>query len=355
MFAHVLLTLSLLAPQQATAAPAWTIQRTSGISNASALLDVSASGASDAWAVGYGCSAEDNEGCPAIQRWNGRTWRKVTDARTNAYHAVGVSAASPNNVWVVGNGTTAWAGHWNGRAWTSYQPFGAAEHNRISDVAVSGRPWFAGSTADGRGVVLSWSKARGFRTVFANPGSLNAITARSATGDVWAVGANGSQPMIVHGSNGRFTEHRAPLIPGGVLTRVWQAAKNDVWAVGHTGGTFATSKPLVLRYDGRSWRQVSVPVAKGRLTGVTSDGAGVVWASGVDFAHGRQVLLIRLGAGRPQVSWSQVLTIPNQRDYDPDTVTKVSISRVPGTRHGLWAAVAAGGGDFETHFLMRRK
>ncbi|GAA0391884.1 hypothetical protein Acor_17980 [Acrocarpospora corrugata] len=355
MFSHVLLVLGLLAPQQAAVAPTWLVQKTSGIGSASALLDVSASGPADAWAVGYGCSAEDREGCAAIQRWNGRSWRKVTGIKSPPFHVDGVSAASPGNVWAVGNGVTAWAGHWNGRAWTSYQPFGAAEHNRISDVAVSGRPWFAGTTTDNRAVVLSWTKSGGFTTVFTNPGSLNAITAKSATGDVWAVGSTGTQPMIVHGSNGRFAEHWLPSIPGGVLTRVWQAAENDVWAVGYTGSTFASAKPIVLRYDGKSWRQIAIPVTKGRLTGLTSDGSGQVWAGGVDFDNGGRVLVIRLGAGSPRASWSQGLDIPRQRDYDPQTVTSVSLARIPGTRHGLWAAVAAGGGDFQRHFLLRRR
>ena len=39
--------------------------------NGSALMDVTATGPRDAWAVGYGCGREKAVSCPAIARWNG--------------------------------------------------------------------------------------------------------------------------------------------------------------------------------------------------------------------------------------------------------------------------------------------
>ncbi len=48
---------------------------------------------------------------------------------------------------------------------------------------------------------------------------------------------------------------------------------DDVWAVGQIGNPYDWSdfKPLALHFDGKSWRQVPLPVAKGRITGLTAD------------------------------------------------------------------------------------
>ncbi|WP_214104992.1 hypothetical protein [Acrocarpospora catenulata] len=342
----LLLVLSLLVPHQAAPAD-WRIVKGPALDRASALLDVAATGRSDAWAVGYGCSAEDSEGCPVVERWNGTRWRKL-DVRLGTDHADGVSADSARNVWVVGNGTTAGAAHWNGVKWTTYQPFGAAEYHRVNDVAVSGQPWFAGTTPDGSAVVLGWTKTRGFYPAYSAAGKLNAITARRATGDVWAVGSTGTQPLIIHGSRYAWQAEQLPSIPNGVLTRVWQVAKNDVWAVGYAG-----TSPIALRYNGKTWRQFPLHIAKGRLTGLTSDGTGQVWASGVNLNLGDRAMFVKLPSG--SVSYGPKLPIPDQRDYDPQTVTEVSIARIPGTAQGIWAVVAAGGGDREAHFILRRR
>jgi hypothetical protein len=115
----------------------------------------------------------------------------------------------------------------------------------------------------------------------------------------------------------------------------------------------AASRPISLHYDGKSWQQVPVPVAKGRLSGLTADASGTVWASGVDLARGRQVLFLRHTGGRWVPSYGPVLPIPRQRDYDPSSVTETSITRVPGSGT-LWTVVSAGGGDREKDFILRR-
>ncbi|WP_431893629.1 hypothetical protein [Nonomuraea sp. bgisy101] len=346
-------------PAQA-AAPAWRIVKGVDIGeSATALLDVAASGTRDAWAAGYACSAEDREGCAAIIRWNGSRWSKANPPGADLEHVEGVSAASPTDVWAVGNGTAPWAGHWTGSRWTGYKPLGSGAESRLADVAVSGgRPWLVG-TVKGSGVVLGWNRDKGFYRAHSLPGKLEAVTSRAGTGEIWAVGSTGTQPLIVRGTDGGRTWKLtpAPSIPDGHLTRVWQVAGGDVWAVGYAGKTsydhkdFLASRPIALHYDGRSWRQVAVPVARGRLTGLTSDAAGTVWASGVDFAHGRRIMFLRYAGDRLTASYGPELPLREQREYDHQTVTRTSITRIPGSS-GLWAVAAAGGGDFESHFLL---
>ncbi|MEU7001883.1 hypothetical protein [Nonomuraea sp. NPDC046570] len=336
-----------------TVAPGWKVVNGVTIgSPATALLDVSATGPGQAWAAGYACSAEDREGCGAIIRWNGSAWKQVKlPASFDVEHVEGISAGPA--VWAVGNGTRPWAGHWNGSRWRGYTPLSTAAEDRLYDVAVSaGRPWAVGTRTGGKGVVLGWTAARGFYQAHATPGSLAAVTA--GKGGIWAVGSTGDQPLILRGgaSGTGWKVSPVPSIPGGKLTRVWQGAGAEAWAVGYTGAALETSKPIALRFDGTAWRQVPVPVAKGRLSGLTADSSGTVWASGVDLSRGKQVLFLRYSGGALRASYSPVVLTREQRDYDHQTVTRTSITAIPGTG-GLWAVAAAGGGDREMHAVLR--
>jgi len=92
--------------------------------NGSELIDVSASSAANAWAVG-----DDAKGLSMALHWNGRTWARVVTPNlepgqlTNALQAV--TAVSPSSAWAVGDAqdlstfdSTAIEMHWNGRRWS---------------------------------------------------------------------------------------------------------------------------------------------------------------------------------------------------------------------------------------------
>ncbi|MEU7899668.1 hypothetical protein AB0B45_43320 [Nonomuraea sp. NPDC049152] len=65
-----------------------------------------------------------------------------------------------------------------------------------------------------------------------------------------------------------------------------------------------------------------------------------------------RIQFLRYDGGRLVASYGPGLPLREQRDYDHQTVTRTSITRIPGAG-GLWAVAAAGGGDFESHFLLR--
>jgi hypothetical protein len=78
----------------------------------SALTEVSALSATDAWAVGY-----DSEG-PLIQHWDGTAWTAV-NAPGSGYNLDGVTAISSGDAWAVGSAATSL--HWDGSTWRLYQ------------------------------------------------------------------------------------------------------------------------------------------------------------------------------------------------------------------------------------------
>ncbi|MFI6506979.1 hypothetical protein ACIBCT_05185 [Streptosporangium sp. NPDC050855] len=345
---------------QVAASSAWTGVEGADLPGSTALLDVAATGPRDAWAVGYQDGAEDREGTPAVLRWNGSRWREVAVGDdTGAHHLEGVSAGGPRDVWVVGNGPSAFAAHWDGRDWTPYQPFGVAEDYRLADVATSdGGAWFAANGPSGA-VVLEAGDG-GFRNALSTEGTLRGITSRQ--GHVWAVGTSAARtPLVWHGTAGSWESPGTPPVPGGVLNRVWQVSPTEVWAVGQVSASARArppaedANPLVMRWDGSRWTRVEVPVARGALHGVTATGPGDVWISGVDADHAGQVLVLHFDG----TSWS--------REYGPllrahasgqqyegtDDIAATGLTRVPGTGT-LWAVGSVGVGDDEKAFVLRR-
>ncbi|MGJ6960429.1 hypothetical protein ACSDR0_00850 [Streptosporangium sp. G11] len=341
------------------------------LSGGTALLDVAATGPRDAWAVGYQDSAEDREGTPAVLRWNGSRWREVPlGEEAGAHHLEGVGAAGPDDVWVVGNGPSAFAAHWNGRAWAPHRPFGVAEDYRLAGVATSGGDtWFAANGPSGA-VVLEWAGGE-FRNALSTGGTFEAIT--SGEGHVWAVGTSETgTPLVWHGTAGSWESLETPQIPGGRLNRVWQVSPSEVWAVGQVSAPPETppgtgpntpadaragegTRPLVMRWDGTRWTRVEVPVSRGSLHGVTASGPRDLWISGVDADHAGQVLILHFDG----TTWSReygplfrAYTTTQQYD-ETDDVGGTVLTRVPGSGT-LWAVGSVGVGDDEKAFVLRR-
>jgi hypothetical protein len=84
-----------------------------------------ATSARDAWAVSGAAGREIGTNKTVIDRWNGRTWRRVCSPNPKPSGAIliGVAATSAKNAWAVGTDTdfvTSFQNvieHWNGKAW----------------------------------------------------------------------------------------------------------------------------------------------------------------------------------------------------------------------------------------------
>lgn len=356
----VALSIAVLTPGTAeAAAPGWKIVKGASLHPSSFLYEVDASGPRNVWAVGYENSGEKEEGLPVVERWDGSRWRQFKISGPDAVS--GVSVVSATNVWLAGHGGVSWVAHWNGSRLRTFKPFGANFTPSLRDIAAAGgTAWIAADNDNEQTMIVRGSTSGKFTTMFRTRGELTAIAVRS--GEVWAVGRTDKQrPLVVRGVGNSWRVIPTPAIPGGRLTRVLPVAKNKVWAVGYTipenlwyrsPEGLAASRPISLFYDGKAWRQVPVPVAKGMLTGLTVDSSGTVWASGVNPARGRQVLFLQYTGRKWVPSYGPTLAIPPQEEA-PRSVLWTSITRVPGSRT-LWTVASAGGGDKGKEFILRR-
>ncbi|MEU9885229.1 hypothetical protein [Sphaerisporangium sp. NPDC051011] len=338
------------------------------LTSAAALREIAATGPRDAWAVGYQRSAEDREGTPALQHWDGVRWTQTAVSENDAWHLVGVSAASPSDAWIVGNARGPYAAHWDGLRWRGWHPYGDAEDYFLTDVT-TGRAgtWFAGRNST-QGLIARWT-SRGFRTILRADGQFLSITA--APGHVWAVGSdvpastNGPEqgmPMIWHGRAVSGPEIQSweritlPEITGGVLRDVWMISPSDVWAVGGViSPDGAAEIPLVLHWDGTTWGRAGVPVSRGGLQGVTASGAGDVWLSGADDSQPGRPLFLHFDGRSWTASYGPLLrTWREEQPYTASHLVRVTrVARVPGTSR-LWAVGSVGEGDDEDDFVLTR-
>jgi hypothetical protein len=223
------------------------------------LLAVSASSATDAWAVGFTKTVGAAGRFPLAVHWNGSAWAIVpTPTLTGGSKSTlnGVAALSPTNAWAVGRGrnAAALAEHWNGTAWSVVQvptPAGAASSQLSGISALSANDiWAVGSVTSVVGT---------------------SVQTRTLT-EHW----NGTAWSIVPSRNATTSN---------LLTGVAAVAGTNVWAVGYTITTDGTNQPdktLIEHWNGSAWSVVPSPspAANDTLSGVAARSAGDVWAVG---------------------------------------------------------------------------
>ena len=128
-----------------------------GVENSN-LWAVSALSADDAWAVGT-YNASDGAIDTLIEHWDGKTWSQVPSPSPSVPYLVnylfGVVAQSPSNVWAVGHyavkaGQLALILHWNGKSWKQVTAPAPLQFNNLRAVAAYKANAWASGDSDGQ-------------------------------------------------------------------------------------------------------------------------------------------------------------------------------------------------------------
>jgi len=289
---------------------AWSLVATPTTPGNTALLNaVSASSATDAWAVGRSQNNKSILGGLALH-WNGTAW-SVSSSFSGALgaYAVGVADISPTDAYAIGNNSTIPRGHlaqWNGTTWSSVTvplPPNAPTNTTLNAISADGPNdvWAVGTYLDSVNEQFetfsihfngtAWSVVPMPMSPSGTSFDFNAIKANSAT-DVWAVGesgtvdANNDTTFIEHFNGTAWSVVPSPS-PGAtaVLDGVTTSnAANDVWAVGFfTPAGSVDPQTLTLNWNGTAWSVVASPnpASFDTLNSVaTNPGAAIVWAVG---------------------------------------------------------------------------
>ncbi len=234
---------------------AWTIvpsPNPGGANLPNELFAVAPAASNDVWAVGEAGYPQGS----LILRWNGSRWRPVRNGCRAPLN--GVDVVSPTDVWAVGSATTC---HFDGSTWSvipSPQP--RPQYNEIAyvledvsavgpdDVWASGyRVIEQGEYLDDVSIVEHWDGTSWTLTTAVAGQSLNGVEALAGD-DVWAVGTDGTQGLVVHFDGIGWNVVPSPT-PGnsGSLADVEPESTEHLWAAGT-----ALAKTLILEAPSRT-------------------------------------------------------------------------------------------------------
>jgi hypothetical protein len=273
---------------------------------AGALSGLAAVSAGNAWAVGYAGSESARK--VLLLHWNGRSWTRVTSPKIlngTAGALSAVTVVSANDAWAVG---TIGGGlgralilHWNGKAWSQATGVPAIGGALYGVTATAAGAWAVGVNL-GQTVVapllLHWNgKAWSRAGIKLNPASQSESiltgVAVTAAKTAWAVGytSQGIPNSMLVRWNGKTWSTGTSFPVSGIqrsLEGVATGPRGTAFAVGNgeTGpfGGNATSVPLSMRWNGKSWLKTTVSVPKNSgLNSVTFAPGGAAWATGYHY------------------------------------------------------------------------
>ncbi|WP_147312292.1 hypothetical protein [Thermomonospora umbrina] len=229
-----------------------------------------------------------------------------------APHALtGVAAASPSDVWAVGQSRgRPLIVHWDGAGWST--PPGAPPRASLVGAGLEGvtalRSYDVGGQGGGTAEVIAvggaydrllgvevplierWDGASRLEVsapLLPDAGGDSGV-ARGyvltdvtlvAPGEAWAVG-HAFEPVgrlvALYGDGDRWrVAEGLPDVPQGKLLAVSGTSAHDVWAVGAEGRS-----GLIVHFDGTSWRRVPCPSTRSPLSDVTAVAPDDAWCAG---------------------------------------------------------------------------
>lgn len=351
----VVLTSALLPAGSASAATPWTVSTSPNVHGfPDWLTNVSASSATDAWAIGG--IGEPNTNGALVEHWNGHRWRIATTSASGGDTLTGISDAGPSAVWIAGYGDIdPILLHYDGANWTrTTLPMPTGQEELVSPVKPrSGTDlWAAGAhfapTSGAEKLYLDrWNGSR-WRRFFVSTTPRSCITTvpslfELSPGDVWFVtlsscGAIDTESLYQWNGTGMVAQPAPTGAPGSTYSFAGVGAASPtspVFLVGSWTGGSGVQNSLADIYDGGSWSEHDPPAfsVDHWLNAVASTSATSAWAVGNREAGGATDNLLDFWNGS---SWTEYGG-PNPKT----TNTLADVTAVPGSDQ--WWAVGSTG------------
>lgn len=317
-------------------------------SNGNRLAGVTVLPSCIAWAVG----------ARHIQRIDGSSWAPQASQPPGAGLLSAVAATSASNAWAVGGNWRAQIEHWDGTSWSvqqAAQPGAPTHPDVLSGVAASSATdaWavgYSGTNSGRRTLIEHWNGTQWSRVPSPSPGGkghdsqLTGVAAVSAT-KAWAVGLyttprSGQRTLILRWNGKSWRQVPSPNPSGqSVLTSVAATTSIHAWAVGYAiTGTSAygvqISQTVFLQWNGRIWTRIPspnlIPFGGNRLFGVAATAYNNVWTVGYDQRPGDNIdgLILHWDG----VEW-QAPTVPLSNFSGPEMLSSVAAT----SQSNVWA------------------
>jgi hypothetical protein len=134
----------------------------------------------------------------------------------------------------------------------------------------------------------------------------------------WSVGSSTddatgvTRPLTVRWDGTSWRDVENGITSDAVLSGVEIVAPDDVWAVGYTAVGLTETRPLAIHWDGTRWNRTSVPrIHIANLTSVASTGPNDVWAVGMDRGFEPAMIVLHWDG----TEWTRLPTPPVSTDF----------------------------------------
>ncbi|GAB2817527.1 beta propeller repeat protein [Streptomyces daliensis] len=240
------------------------------------LNEAVAVGPDRAWAVGADAVGRTAPGYPLMLRWDGTAWQRQSLPGVGWQgELLSVAATSPTSAWAVGRDSAGGARllRFDGGKWSERRAPRGLVLNKV--VAGAGETWLIGSR-DYAQVLLRWD-GRDWQDLPVPSGAVYGLDIKAAD-DVWAAGETGSGAAVSHWNGQEWQQTIVNGFPRSAVGSVLAVSPTEVWAggtAGFVGGPVGKPiPPLLVRWDGEKWSQVTMPTDFGGITSLTPTSSG---------------------------------------------------------------------------------
>jgi hypothetical protein len=215
------------------------------------LNDVAVLSADNVWAVGNYLAHEYQDGHMLILHWDGSQWTRVPTPPRSTHNLLTLKAFSKDDIWAAGTQVL----HWNGSQW-SIAPVPEAYSGGYFDAMAAASPndlWVLGN--DGNDAVyLHWDGAAwsGGKTPKLADGPYPHGAEALSADNVWAAGEYADNPLdrqmlLLHWNGQSWNTSPNPMPGEDTRLQALTSIGDTLWAVGSQGRD-DESKPLFLRH-----------------------------------------------------------------------------------------------------------
>jgi hypothetical protein len=340
----------------ATAPPGWQAENLPGIPLLSTLNAGAAVSAHDAWAVGGNFNTNSPTGAPdaLIMHWNGTAWAVAgTTGIASGVQLESVVTPSGSAVWVSGDTSSSTVIYQlKGTKWARV-PLPAGMPGAGITSGPDGQVW---ATAGSEGNALArWTGTAWhvYNTgLSASTTGLLSLSFASRTSG-WAVGSTRASdtshqpllPLVLHWNGTSWRKAAAPPLPAGATTgglAAVTATRSGVWATGNYEIS-GTDHDWLVHFNGTSWATVAVPAGfapdSNSIGNISVGKSGQPqWASGD--ASGQTPGYLYYSDGK--WAWVPGVATNGEAGFDPQVVSVPGSNATWAIGYTLWASGVQG-------------
>jgi hypothetical protein len=330
--------------------PGWRPVLTLGPANSDTYLGhFVVTGPHNAWSTWTDCTAcggPNQKDHAWIERWTGRTWRRVAVPSPVAKQlqvTFGIASASADDLWLFGGR----ASNWNGKRWAVMKlPPWVVRNNLSGNVSLSvcdfghSNLWvFSGGIVSFKPTVPFAARYNGHHWTKARLPGVPGEAVGLAPSDIWATATPTDlkgAPFLMHWNGKSWTKISEPkpsMVPAHYTATVEglvPMGPDNVWLQQNiVKGEGISRTEFLWHWNGRRWARVRYGFSRDHADAMASDGRGGLWISDVLSTRAETRYLVHYGAGR----WNRQLA-PAPKGT---TVQITDMAQIPGTQ-SMWAA-----------------